>query len=78
MRLTRLPRPVILIGTIGLVAVGMLAPVPIALIALALVFAFIAWIAYLSWPAVSGGGRMTRMAMLTLIIGMAWLRLWPT
>lgn len=74
-RLTSLPRPVILIGTLALVVVGMLAPLPVALPALAMVFVFVAWIGYLSWPVVTTGGRFARVVMLTLIIGMAWLRL---
>lgn len=74
-RLTSLPRPVILIGTLALVVVGMLAPLPVAVPALALVFVFVAWIGYLSWPVVSTGGRFARILMLTMIIGLGWLRL---
>ena len=64
----------ILIGTLGLVVVGMLAPLPVAVPALVLVFGFVAWIAYLSWPVVTTGGKFARILMLTMIIGLAWLR----
>ena len=73
-RLSRLPRPLILIGTLALVVIGMLAPLPVALVALAVVFAFVVWIAYLSWPVVGTGGRVARMAMPVLICLLAWLR----
>lgn len=73
-RMSRLPRPVVLIATLALVAVGMLAPLPLALVALALVFAFVAWVAYLSWPVVTNSGRLARLVMLMLIVALAWLR----
>lgn len=73
-RLSALPRPAILIGTLALVVIGLLAPLPVGIPALALVFAFVAWIAYLSWPVVNTGGRMTRLTMLALIVIIAVLR----
>jgi hypothetical protein len=73
-RLSALPRPVVLIGTLGLVVIGMLAPLPVALVALAIVFLFVAWIGYLSWPVVGTGGRFARIAMLALVLVLAWLR----
>ena len=41
-RLSSLPRPAVLIGTLALVVVGLLAPLPVALPALVVVFAFVA------------------------------------
>ena len=73
--LHRQPRPLVPIATVVLVAVGLLAPLPVALVALALVFVFVVWIAYLSWPAVTLSGRLMRLAMLTLIIVMIVTRL---
>ena len=73
-RLSRLPRPVILIVTLGLVVVGMLAPLPVAVPALVVIFVFVSWIAYLSWPVVGGGGRFARVAMLAMLVILAWLR----
>lgn len=68
-RLHALPRPVVPILTLVLVGVGALAPTPVALAALAIVFCFVAWIAYLSWPAVPASGRALRVIMLALIVG---------
>lgn len=74
LRLSSLPRPVVLIGTLALVVLGFLAPLPVALPALIFVFAFVAWIAYLSWPAVTAGGKVARIAMLGLIVLLAATR----
>lgn len=74
LRLSSLPRPVVLIGTLALVVIGFLAPLPAALPALIVVFAFVAWIAYLSWPAVTAGGKVARIAMLGLIVLLAATR----
>ncbi len=51
-RLSAMPRLVVPLGTLVLVALGLFAPLSIALPALALVFFFFAWIAFLSWPVV--------------------------
>lgn len=62
----------------GLIVVGMavalLAPTPIALLALLAVFAFVGWIAYLSWPAISTGGKLIRIVMLLMIIFVGYLQ----
>ncbi len=73
-RLSSLPRPTVLIGTLALVVVGMLAPLVVALPALALVFVFVAWIAYLSWPVTTVSGKFARLAMLALVGVLVWLR----
>ncbi len=70
-RLSSLPRLVVPLGTLVLVAIGLFAPLPIALPALALIFFFFAWIAYLSWPVVSTGGKVLRGVMLGLVLAMA-------
>ncbi len=74
-RMHRQPRPLVPLVTVILVAVGVLAPLPLAWLALTVVFAFVAWIAYLSWPAVTAGGRLMRVAMLALVVGLAITRL---
>lgn len=74
-RLHRMPGFVVPMVTVLLFAVGALAPVPIAMAALVLAFVFIAWIGYLSWPAVNTSGRLLRLAMLTLIVVLAGSRL---
>ncbi|MCW2810737.1 MAG: hypothetical protein JWP61_1195 [Friedmanniella sp.] len=73
-RLHALPRPLVPLLTVVLVAVGLLAPRPVGLAALALVFAFVAWIGFLSWPAVPLSGRLMRLLMLALIVAMAVVR----
>ena len=73
-RLSSLPKPVGPLGTLVLVALGLFAPLPIAIPALALVFLFFVWIAYLSWPVVSTGGKVLRGVMLGLVIAMAATR----
>lgn len=70
-RLSAMPRLVVPFGTLVLVALGLFAPLPIALPALALVFFFFAWIAYLSWPVVPTGGKVLRGVMLGLVLAMA-------
>ncbi|HEY5848517.1 MAG TPA: DUF6703 family protein [Microlunatus sp.] len=75
LRLSASPRPAIVIGTVLLIVLGLLAPPVVAWPALVIVFAFVAWIAYLSWPVVSTGGKLARLVMLALIVIMAGTRL---
>lgn len=70
-KLSSMPKAVVPLGTLVLVALGLFAPLSIALPALALVFFFFAWIAYLSWPVVSTGGKVLRGVMLGLVVAMA-------
>jgi hypothetical protein len=74
-RLHGWPRPVLPLVTVVLVLVGVLATPAIGLVALAVVALFVSWIAYLSWPAVSGSGRLLRVAMVALIVALALSRL---
>lgn len=74
-KLSTLPKVVVPLGTLVLVALGLFAPLPIALPALALVLFFFVWIAYLSWPVVSTGGKVLRGVMLGLVVAMAVSRL---
>jgi hypothetical protein len=52
-----------------LMLVGLSAPLLAALPALAIVTAFVAWLAYLSWPVLSSGGRMLRIVLICLVVG---------
>jgi hypothetical protein len=74
-RLHQLPRPVVPLLTVVLIAVGVLGPLPLGVAALAVVAVFVAWIAYLSWPVVSAGGRLVRLFMVVLVLLLAWARL---
>jgi hypothetical protein len=74
-RLHAWPRPALPLLTVALVMVGVLAPPAVGLAALAVVALFVSWIAYLSWPAVSGSGRLVRVAMVALVVVLALTRL---
>jgi hypothetical protein len=73
-RLHALPRLLVPVSTLVLIAVGAFAPAPVSLLAFALLFLFVAWIAYLSWPVVPASGRVMRLAMLLLIVVLAVVR----
>lgn len=75
LRLHALPRAVVPLATVVLVLVGVLAPPPVGVFALTVVALFVAWIAYLSWPAVSGSARLLRVAMVALVVVLALTRL---
>lgn len=67
-RLHALPRWITPVATLVLVATGALGPLVVAIPALVLVFVFVAWIAYLSWPVVPPSGRLIRVIMLVLVL----------
>lgn len=73
-RLHAVPRLLVPLATLALVALGAFAPLAVALLALLVVLLFIAWIAYLSWPVVGWSGRLIRVAMILLVVGLAATR----
>ena len=73
-RLQQLPKLFVPLGTVVLVLIGVLASLPVGLAALAVVWLFIAWIAYLSWPVAGTGGRLLRLFMLLLVAGLGATR----
>ena len=73
-RLHAAPPMVVPLITIVLIAVGVLAPLPVGLVALALVLLFVGWIAYLSWPVASTGGRIWRVLILALLVALGAIR----
>lgn len=73
-RLHAMPQPVVPLVTIVLIAVGVLAPLPVGLVALALVLLLVGWIAYLSWPVASVGGRIWRVLIVALLVALAVVR----
>jgi len=75
LRLHQMPRAVVPLATVALVLVGVLAPPVLGLASLAVVALFVTWIAYLSWPAVTGSGRLLRVAMVALLVVLALTRL---
>ena len=75
LRLHALPRLAVPLATVVLVALGVLAPPAVGLLALAVVALFVVWIAYLSWPVVTTAGRAVRVLMVALVLGLALTRL---
>lgn len=75
-RLHALPRLVVPLATVVLVAIGALAPLPYAWFGFGLAFLLLVWIAYLSWPVATSGGKLMRVAMLLLLLGLAASRIW--
>ncbi|MBA8795812.1 hypothetical protein FHX74_003453 [Friedmanniella endophytica] len=73
-RLSALPRVVVPLLMVALAAVGLFAPVPVAVVALVALILFVGWLAYLSWPLLSTGSRALRVMMLVLLIGYGVLR----
>ncbi|HSF26965.1 MAG TPA: DUF6703 family protein [Actinomycetes bacterium] len=73
-RLTRLPRLLVPAIFGVLVIVALATPAPIALAATVVVVAFVGWLTYLSWPAITPGGRVFRLVTLGLLVGyLVWL-----
>lgn len=73
-RLHALPAMAVPLATVSLIAVGVLAPLPVGLVALALVLLLVGWIAYLSWPVAGTGGRLWRLLIVALIITLGVVR----
>src|SRR5690606_6499871 len=76
-RLPALPKMVIPLATILVLAIGVLAPVPVGIPALALVTLWMAWLGYLAWPAVTPGGRALRLATVGILLIAIVMRLLP-
>ena len=76
-RLTQLPKLVIPLLTIVVLGIGVLAPLPIGIPALALVLLWMVWLGYLAWPAVGAGGRALRVATVAILAVAIGMRLLP-
>jgi len=73
-RLTRLPRLLVPAIFGVLVIVALATPIPIALVATLVVVVFVGWLTYLSWPAITPGGRAFRLVTLGLLVAyLVWL-----
>jgi len=70
-RLSRLPPLVVPGAMLLLMLVGLSTPLPFALPALAIAAAFVAWLAYLSWPVLNSGARLLRIVMVGVVVGAA-------
>lgn len=75
-RLSAMPRLLIPLLTIAVLAVGVLAPLPIGIPALVLVLLWMIWLSYLSWPAVESGQRVMRIATVGIVAAIIGVRLY--
>jgi len=66
--LSRLPQYIIPGAIVVLMVLGLVAPLPFAIPALLIIFVFIGWLAFLSWPVLEGNQRTMRLVMLALIL----------
>jgi membrane-bound ClpP family serine protease len=72
--LRQLPWWLPLILVLGLMITGFVVPGWIGAVALVLVAAFLAWLAYISWPRVKIAGRVLRITAVACMLGAAVLQ----
>ncbi|NJP90007.1 hypothetical protein HCN51_11195 [Nonomuraea sp. FMUSA5-5] len=65
---TQVPRWVAPALLVILLLVGFAVANPLGGVAVLPVLAFVGWLAYLSWPSLSVGGKVLRVAMLTFLV----------
>jgi hypothetical protein len=73
-RLTALPKQAVPLASVVLFAVAILAPGPVAAVALVLIGLFLVWLTFLAWPAVGVGGRLMRLVMIGLVVVLGFTR----
>jgi hypothetical protein len=76
-RLSRLPRLVPFLILIALLVGGMLIGGPTGFVLMAAAAVFVAWVLYLSWPALSSSERIMRLAVLLIAVALAVVQLFP-
>jgi hypothetical protein len=76
-KLSRLPRLVPFLILIALLVSGMLIAGPAGFVLIALDAVFVAWVLYLSWPALSSSERIMRLAVLLVAVALAVVQLFP-
>lgn len=69
-----LPRGVVAVLPVALVGLGFLAPPVIGLIPIAAAVAFLGWLGYLSWPAISPGARAARLGVIAALLAIGLIR----
>ncbi|MGH3500176.1 MAG: DUF6703 family protein [Nocardioidaceae bacterium] len=75
-RLSRLPRWLVPGVMLGLMLVGLAAPVPYAVPALVIIAAFVLWLAVVSWPVLTGRGKSVRALMVGVLLACAAARVY--
>ncbi len=76
-RVNALPRTVVLIVLVAVLAVGVLAPSPWSGIAFLVVALFVGWLLFLTWPRLTLPERLMRLAVLALALAVAIVDLVP-
>ena len=76
-KLSQLPRLVPFLILIALLVGGMLIGGPAGFVLMALAAVFVAWVLYLSWPALSSSERIMRLAVLLVAVALAVVQLFP-
>ena len=72
--LRKLPRLVPGLLVIGIVATGLLAPPVAGGVALLVAALLLAWLAFLTWPAMPAPGRILRLAVVAMVVAYAIVR----
>jgi hypothetical protein len=70
-RLRLAPRWLVFAVVLGLVVGGLFAHPPLGPLLLLVVAALMSWLTYLSWPALAPNGRLSRVLVLLLVVGVA-------
>ncbi len=73
-RLTKLPKQAVPLASVVMFAAAILAPAPVAAVALVLIGVFMVWLTFLAWPAVGLGGKLMRLLMVGLVGALALTR----
>jgi hypothetical protein len=71
---TQVPRWIVPVAMVVLLLAGFAVQNWLGGLAVLPVVAFVGWLAYLSWPSLSSGGKLLRVAMLTFLVLVAATR----
>ncbi len=71
LRLSAMPRIVLLLGTVGLLGAGVFVPGLVGAFCLLLIGLFLLWLALLAWPALAPGPRLLRISVSVVVLGFA-------
>ncbi len=69
-----MPRVILLLGTVGILGVGVFAPGLLGAAFLLFIGLFLLWLALLAWPAIGAGPRLLRVGVASLVIVYAFAK----
>ena len=75
-RLNSLPRVAAFLGVLAFMAAGVFVP-KVGYLFTAAVAAFLAWLIYLTWPRLAGPEKLMRVAILALVVAVAFMQAFP-